>query len=188
VDGKRAQIPEKVYLMLNKPKGLVTSTADELGRKTVFDCLQETKVPHLLAVGRLDKDSEGLLLFTNDNNWAAKITSPETHLDKTYQVKINCIPNAFQIHQMQEGVTVETGEFLKFKQVQMIKQGTSNSWLEVVLDEGKNRQIHKVLETIRIHVVRLIRIRIGSLELRALKKGEYRYLTKEEVNALSTPN
>lgn len=184
VDGQSIQAAARVYLMMNKPRGLVTTAADEKGRQTVFECLKGW--PHLTPVGRLDKASEGLLLFTNDTAWAARITAPETHLDKVYHVQVDGVADEGLVRSMVQGMTVE-GDFLAAKEVGILRHGERNSWLEVVLDEGKNRHIRRLLEGLNLSVLRLMRVAIGSLPLGNLAKGAVRPLTPEEVQALSRP-
>src|SRR5262245_64747557 len=116
VDGAPVVAPAKAYLMLNKPRGLVTSTSDERGRDTVFCCLEGMKLPFVAPVGRLDKASEGLLLLTNDTAWAVQITSPESHLDKTYHVQVDCVADERLVRCIRDGIQTE-GEFLAAKSV-----------------------------------------------------------------------
>ena len=183
VDGQRVTAAAKVYLMLNKPRGLMTTTSDERGRETVYQCLTDPSLPWVSPVGRLDKASEGLLLFTNDTQWAASILAPATHLDKTYHAQINCVADDHLLEQMRNGV-VDAGETLRAKSVRLLRHGRRNSWLEIVLDEGKNRHIRRMLEALDVSVLRLMRVSIGPLELGELKKGEYRHLTVAERDAL----
>lgn len=171
---------QHVYVMLNKPRGLVTSASDELGRETVFECFKGAKLPHLAPVGRLDKASEGLLLFTNDNAWADTVTNPDTHLDKTYHVQIGGGVDDARLAHIQRGVDDE-GELLTAKQVKILRTGEKNAWLEFILDEGRNRHIRRLLEAFEIEVLRLVRVKIGTLELGNLVKGQWRELTKNEV-------
>jgi 23S rRNA pseudouridine2605 synthase len=178
VEEQVIQEKEKVYLMLNKPRGLVTTASDERGRQTVFKCLPGSRF--VSPVGRLDKASEGLLLFTNDTMWAARITDPATHLDKTYHVQINCLADEQLVSKLLNGVDSE-GERLNAKTVSMVRQGEKNSWLEIVLDEGRNRHIRRLLQAFEIEVLRLIRIAIGPLRLGPLAKGEVRSLTGTEI-------
>lgn len=197
----------KVYLVLNKPRGLVTTTSDEQGRETVFRCLPDfaparvarpdssgdeprfsgtgisEDLPRVFPVGRLDKASEGLPLFTNDTAWAAQITAPESHLDKTYHVQVDCLADPSLTQRMRKGATVE-GEFLAAKKVQLLRHGTKNSWLEVVLDEGKNRHLRRLLSALGVSVLRLVRVAIGPVPLGTLAQGQFRHLTREEVLAL----
>lgn len=174
---------KKIYLMMNKPRGLVTTASDEQGRETVYSLL--TKYRHWLTpVGRLDKASEGLLLFTNDSHWADHIASPETHLDKIYHVQIAARVDDCLLQRLTEGIKFAGSDFLRAKGVSIVRHGEKNSWLEVVLDEGKNRHIRRMLAALGIKVSRLVRIGIGPLRLGDLSKGSVRELTKEELKAL----
>src|SRR5207253_3843313 len=132
VDGGDVHESEKIYLALNKPRGFVTTASDERGRQTVFDCFKGADLPFVSPVGRLDQASEGLLLFTNDTAWAARITNPARHLDKIYHVQIRCLADETLLRRMQVGVRID-GDILKAKRVSMLRQGEKNSWLEVVL-------------------------------------------------------
>jgi len=183
VDGKLLTAERKVYLLINKPRGLVTTASDERGRATVYQCLEGRGFPAVGPVGRLDQASEGLLLFTNDTAWADRITRPETHLDKCYHVQIDSIPDEPLLSRMRSGV-VDAGETLSLKRVVILREGTRNSWLEVTLDEGRNRQIRRVLQVFGIEVLRLIRVSIGPLQLGPLAKGDVRELTAAEVASL----
>lgn len=176
---------ERIVLMLNKPRGLVTTRSDEQNRATVYDCLS-SEMPWLAPVGRLDKASEGLLLLCNDPNWAAAITNPETGPSKTYHVQINAIPSSNQLFAMIEGVDTEIGR-LHFKSVTILRQGEKNAWLEIILDQGQNRQIRRVLQVFDIEVLRLIRVAIGCLSLGELPKGQWRILKDEELSLLNDP-
>jgi len=185
VDGCRIDLAEKIYLILNKPRGLVTTVADEKGRGTVYHCLAEGDLPWLAPVGRLDKASEGLLLLTNDTKWAARILAPETHLEKTYHVQVDCLTDTSLRERLIDGVFTDRGDFLAAKGVRVLRQGKRNSWIEVVLDEGKNRHIRRLMEALGVKVLRLVRVAIGPLRLGKLAKGEYRHLTDEERRALA---
>ena len=184
VDEEVVRGEDKVYLMLNKPRGLVTTTSDEQGRETVYDCLAGKGLPFVAPVGRLDKASEGLLLFTNDSAWAARITDPESHVEKTYHVQVDCLADEGLASQLGVGARVD-GELLAAKGVSVLRHGTCNSWLEIVLDEGKNRHIRRLLEALGVSVLRLVRVAIGQLALADLAKGESRRLTMAEVRALA---
>ncbi len=184
VDGQPVTSKTKIYLMLNKPRGMVTTRSDEEGRETVYDCLKGAELPWLAPVGRLDKASEGLLLFTNDTRWAAGILSPETHLDKTYHVQVDRLVDKELLQQMMKGIKTEEGELLRAKHVTLLRQGSRNSWLEVVLNEGKNRHIRRLLSALGVNALRLIRVAIGPLKLGSLGKGAFRHLTDEEKDSL----
>lgn len=184
VDGKNIVAEQKIYLMLNKPRGLVTTAADEKNRATVFACLEGKGLPRVSPVGRLDMASEGLLLFTNDTQWAARITDPLTHCDKTYHVQVDCLPEEVLLERMRTGVVCEA-ESLAVKHVRVLRRGEKNCWLEIILDEGRNRHLRRLLEALDVNVLRLIRIAIGSLVLGNLAKGEFRRLTEQEVSCLA---
>lgn len=184
VDGQGVRAAPKVYLLLNKPRGLITTASDEKGRDTVFHCLEGNGLPFVSPVGRLDQASEGLLLFTNDTAWAARITDPATHLDKTYHVQVDCLANDELIQRVTAGVDCE-GEKLSAKSVRLLRQGEKNSWLEVVLDEGRNRHIRRLVTALGVNVLRLVRVAIGPLELGSLAKGAHRHLAPQEVHLLA---
>jgi 23S rRNA pseudouridine2605 synthase len=184
VDGELIRAATKAYWILNKPRGVVTTASDERGRETVYSYLPEG-VPWLGPVGRLDKASEGLLLLTNDSEWAAGITAPQAHLDKTYHVQINTIPGVALLAKLRNGVRVESDELLRAKSAHILRQGGKNSWLVVVLDEGKNRQIRRMFEAMGIEVLRLVRVAIGPLQLGDLPNGKCRELTPQEVSAFA---
>lgn len=187
IDGVASCAAERRYLMLNKPRGLVTTTDDERGRDTVYSKFKDAGLPWLAPVGRLDKASEGLLLFTNDSEWASRITSPESHLEKTYHVQVDCLPDAEILARIQAGID-EGGEHLAAVSVHELRRGEKNAWLEIVLDEGRNRQIRRLLAGSDISVLRLVRVAIGTLELGELGKGEWRELELDEVCALASPS
>jgi 23S rRNA pseudouridine2605 synthase len=182
VDGSVQEKAPAVYLAMNKPRGVVTTASDEKGRATVYDLLDDNQ-PWVAPVGRLDKASEGLLLFTNDSAWAARITDPASHLDKVYHVQVDCILQPDLLAKIIEGCVVD-GEHLRAKESRLLRQGGKNSWIEIVLDEGKNRQIRRLLEVLDVQVLRLVRVSIGPLELGDLKKGELRPLTSKEKQLL----
>ena len=183
VDHRIVGAEAKVYLMLNKPRGVVTTASDEKGRDTVYSCLS-AGLPWVAPVGRLDKASEGLLLLTNDSEWAARISDPETHLDKTYHVQVGAMVDETLVTAMTNGVRAGNGEVLRAKQARMLRSGQKNTWLEIVLDEGKNRQIRRMLEVSDIEVLRLVRVAIGPLVLGKLAKGNCRRLSSEEKRSL----
>lgn len=194
VDGKPVNPKEKIYLMLNKPRGVVTTASDEKGRKTVYDLLSgfsvgknslQFKPPDWLApVGRLDKASEGLILLTNDSEWGARIAAPETHLNKTYHVQVGIVAEDEFLQGLVLGVTTKDGEVMRAKQARRLRAGQKTCWLEIILDEGKNRQIRRMMEAMGVEVLRLVRVAIGPLELGSLAKGEYRPVTADEKRKL----
>ena len=183
VDGIEAVAAAPIRLMLNKPRGLLTTLRDERGRDTVYRCFDGVELGHVAPVGRLDKASEGLLLFSNDPAWAARLTDPATGPDKTYHVQVDCIPGAPQLRAMHDGVDHD-GAILRAKSASLLRAGEKNAWLEIVLDEGRNRQIRRLLAALDIGVLRLVRVAIGALQLGDLPKGQWRELTEAEVAAL----
>ena len=178
VDGSGVEERPKIYLMMNKPRGVVTTASDEKGRATVYDLLDPAK-EWISPVGRLDKASEGLLLLTNDSKWAAKITDPASHLDKRYHVQVDRVVGNDLLAQIRQGVRIGS-DLLRVKESRLLRVGSKNSWLEITLDEGKNRQIRLLLEALSVQVLRLVRVSVGPLELGDLKKGAVRPLTDEE--------
>lgn len=182
VDREAVAAKSKIYLMLNKPRGVVTTASDEKRRQTVYSLLGE-KLPWVGPVGRLDKASEGLLLFTNDSEWAARITDPRSHLDKTYHVPIGILTEDEIVHRLLAGVDAG-GELLRAKCARVLRSGEKSTWLEVVLDEGKNRQIRRMFDHLGIEVLRLVRVSIGPLALGHLAKGIFRTLDAAEKSAL----
>lgn len=172
------------YIVLNKPRGLVTTARDDQGRDTVYRCFDGAGLPWVAPVGRLDKASEGLLLFSNDSGWAARITAPLTGPSKTYHVQIDRLVGADLLAALQAGVEHE-GELLHMRSVRLLRAGGRHSWLEVELDEGRNRQIRRMLAAHDIGVLRLVRIGIGTLPLGELAKGQWRALLPDEAAALA---
>jgi 23S rRNA pseudouridine2605 synthase len=203
IDGQRIELDgtligqsAPLYLMLNKPRGLTTSTADEQGRATVYDCLQPDRIwsecgagpvsdtlPWLAPVGRLDRASEGLLLFCNDPEWAAAITDGDCI--KTYHVRIERLADAELLARLHAGI-VDRGERLQVVSAEVLRPNADgrSRWLALSLDEGRNRHIRRLLAALGMEVQRLIRVRIGALQLGELPKGRWRALSAVEVDAL----
>ena len=186
VDGREVKGARDLYLMMNKPRGLVTTASDEKGRDTVYSVLANASqsIPWVAPVGRLDKASEGLLLLTNDSEWAARIAAPESHLPKTYHVQIDKVATEQLIKAMERGVKSAEGELLRAIRCRPLRSGEKNSWLEIILDEGKNRQIRRMLAALDCEVLRFVRVAIGPLQLGNLAKGSYRFLTTQEKKAI----
>jgi 23S rRNA pseudouridine2605 synthase len=183
IDGLESAPVQHVAVMLNKPRGLLTTTRDEHGRDTVYTCFAGAELPWLAPIGRLDKASEGLLLFSNDPTWAAHITDPRSGPSKTYHVQIDRLPDDALLSGLEHGVVV-AGERLSVRSVRVLRSGGKNAWLEIVLDEGRNRQIRRLLEAFDVSVLRLVRVAVGSLSLGTLAKGEWRILTRQEMESL----
>ncbi len=184
INGEPACAPARVYIALNKPRGLVTTRADEKGRATVYECLAGAALPYVAPVGRLDQASEGLLLLSNDSGWNAAITDPANHLDKIYHVQIGRLPDAEFLSRLQQGALVD-GELLQVKSARELRRGGRNAWLEITLDEGRNRHLRRLLAACDCEVLRLIRVGIGPLQLGALAKGAWRPLSPDEVRLLA---
>lgn len=183
VDGIAAHSSERVCIALNKPRGLVVTASDERGRETVYALLADADLPWLAPVGRLDKASEGLLLLGNDPAWAARITDPVTHVAKTYRVQVRGVPEPTTLRRLLAGV-IDRGERLSAESVRVTGGGEKNSWLEIVLREGRNRQIRRMLAACGHDVLRLMRVAIGAVELGDLPKGAWRRLTEAEIDGL----
>jgi 23S rRNA pseudouridine2605 synthase len=183
VDGQEAGAARRRVIMLNKPRGLLTTARDEHGRDTVYRCFDGADLPWLAPVGRLDKASEGLLLFSNDPQWAARVTDPGSGPQKTYHVQINRVPDDELLSKLLRGVDSE-GEHLAARAAATLRVGVKNAWLEIVLDEGRNRQIRRLLAALDVSVLRLVRVSIGSLSLGDLPKGHWREITEQEITAL----
>lgn len=182
VDGVSIEKHTPIYLVMNKPRGLVTTASDEKARPTIYSLLPQD-IPWVGPIGRLDKASEGLLLLTNDSEWAHKITAPASHLEKTYHVQVNRVVDAALLAKMMQGCLIDGG-YLRVKGARLLRHGDKRSWLEITLDEGKNRQIRRLLQALDIEVLRLLRISIGPLRLSDLKKGSVRSLSAREKQVL----
>lgn len=182
IAGEEKVSVERIAVMLNKPRGLLTTTRDEKGRETVYSCFDGADLPWLAPVGRLDKASEGLLLFSNDPEWAAMLAAPGGP-EKTYHVQVDCIPDAALLAALAEGAMVDE-QRLRAKSVRMLRHGEKHAWLEIILDEGRNRQIRRLLQAFDVSVLRLVRVAIGSLQLGELAKGQWRRLSADDVAEL----
>ena len=187
IDGTPMVRAERVYLALNKPRGLVTTRDDPRGRDTIYKCLEGATLPFVAPVGRLDKASEGLLLLTNDSRWSSKLLDPLSHVEKVYHVQVKAMIDADIVARIAAGVIEKgTGERLDVVRASLLRVGSrSSAWVEIVLDEGRNRHIRRLLAALGIEVLRLIRISIGPLVLGTLAKGEWRMLTTDEVRLLA---
>jgi len=183
VDGKLATlIPQKVYYLFHKPQNVMVTRRDPQRRPIIFDYLAEIK-ERVNPVGRLDFDSEGLLLLTNDGELLAKLTHPRHEVPKIYHVKISGFLSEDILKKLREGVLLDD-EKTQPCEVRVFKKNPYNCWVEMVLREGKNRQIRRMMETLGIVVLRLVRVGLGSLQLGELKKGAWRPLTRKETEQL----
>ena len=184
IDGARLLVAVRCHIMLNKPRGGTTSTQDDRARDTVYRCLEGSDLPWLAPVGRLDRASEGLLLLSNDSEWAARITDPASHLAKTYHVQLARVPTPEDLAALRDGV-VDADATLCAHSIDVLRSGSKTAWLEIVLLGGRNRQIRRMLATRDLAVLRLIRVAIGPLKLGTLSKGAWRRLEPHEVEAIT---
>ncbi len=168
------------YLMFYKPKGCITTASDEKGRKTIYDYLSDLNIPHLISVGRLDYDTEGMLLLTNDGELAHKLTHPSFEVPKTYSVKVKGEMPEHKLAQLRKGVLVD-GELTKRCKVKLLEYKDGESKLNITITEGKNRQVRKMFEAVEREVIFLKRIAVGELRLGGLSRGGYRYLNEDEI-------
>ena len=186
LDDSEARAVARVYLALNKPRGLVTTRDDPQGRATIYECLAGADLPFVSPVGRLDKASEGLLLLTNDTQWAQRVLDPATHVEKTYHVQVDRVPDDELLAGLAHGIA-DAGEHLAVRHASLLRSGGRTAWLEIVLDEGRNRHIRRLLAAFELEVLRLVRVAIGPLPLGDLAKGAWRELTPGEVRSLAPP-
>ncbi|MBI5664366.1 MAG: rRNA pseudouridine synthase [Nitrospirae bacterium] len=183
VRGKLIGSPEKkVYLAFNKPVSCLTSMGDEQGRPTVKDYLKRIRT-QVFPVGRLDFNSEGLLILTNDGELANAILHPKNKIPKLYRVKVDAFPDEQDIMKLEKGIMLDDGVTAPAK-VRLFKKLKANSWMDITIYEGRKRQVRRMFERIGHSVSKLVRLRINGLSLGDLKPGEYRYLTPEEVKKL----
>lgn len=183
LDGKKVTpVSKMTYIMLYKPKGCITSVRDDKGRKTVYDYL-DVEVPHLVPVGRLDYDTEGLLLLTNDGELANRLTHPSGEVPKTYLVRAEGQFPEHILAKLRKGVEID-GVKTKRSKVKLLEQDEKEGKLLVAITEGRNRQIRRMFEAVERNVVFLKRMAIGELRLGGLARGKWRYLRDEEVEYL----
>jgi len=186
VDGTPLVIAsQKLYILLNKPVGYMTTLDDPEGRPLVTDLLKEVK-ERVYPVGRLDYNTEGLLILTNDGEWANRLMHPRHEIEKEYHVRVRGKVHKSQLDQLADGVEID-GRKTAPAAVQMVKSGEQNDWLSIAIHEGRNRQVRRMCEAVSLSVVRLKRVRYGVLSMGALKPGEFRYLNPTEVDSLRDP-
>ncbi len=183
VEGKVISLPSSfVYIKLNKPKGYACTAKDEKGRKTIYDLVRCDE--RLFSIGRLDYDTEGLIILTNDGDFANKVAHPRYHTEKEYRVTIEGEIKESELAVMRKGVVVD-GERMPSARVERISFDGKNTKLSVVIDEGQNRQIRRMFEAIGRDIKLLKRVRIGEVKLGGLSRGEYKDLTETELNSLA---
>jgi 23S rRNA pseudouridine2605 synthase len=187
VDGKPLTFAsKKLYILLYKPVGYLTTLDDPEGRPLVVDLLKEVG-ERVYPVGRLDYNTEGLLLLTSDGEWANHLMHPRHEVEKEYHVRVRGKVHKSQLDQLAGGVEIE-GRKTAPSRVSMIKEGEQNDWFSITIHEGRNRQVRRMCEAVSLSVVRLRRVRYGMLSMGALKPGEYRFLTEAEVSELRNPH
>ena len=183
VNGKKVSaVKDKYYIMLNKPRGYVTTMSDELGRKCVAELVSDVGAV-VYPVGRLDRDSEGLLLMTNDGEFANSVMHPRKHISKTYRVTVRSNINDSQVERLENGILLE-GKMTLPSEVHILEKSAERSVFEITIYEGRNRQIRKMCEDVSLEVIRLKRNSVGSVKLGMLQPGKWRELTDDEVRKL----
>ena len=184
VDGKVLKVSEqRLYILLNKPPGYITALKDSQSRPLVTDLLKDV-TDRVYPVGRLDYNTEGLLLLTNDGEWANRLMHPRHEIEKEYHVRVRGKVIDQQLKRMAEGVELEDGKTAPAV-VNLVKSGEQNDWISVAIHEGRNRQVRRMCEAVSLSVVRLKRIRYGTLALGTLRAGQFRYLSDVEVRELA---
>jgi 23S rRNA pseudouridine2605 synthase len=180
LDGNRLRQVRRVYLLFYKPKGVITSHGEPGGRKTIYDCLGK-EVPWVSPVGRLDKDTSGLLLLTNDTDFADHVTNPESGVPKAYMVKANALVDDGTLMKLAEGLQMKRGDWATPQSVRRLEDRGKYSWLEIILTEGKNREVRRMLEAVGLKALKLVRTRIGPCTLEGLQVGQWRPLHHSEL-------
>ncbi|HEX5482428.1 MAG TPA: pseudouridine synthase [Terriglobia bacterium] len=183
LDGRRLKPARRIYLLFYKPKGVITSHGDPEGRKTVYECLGSDG-RWVFPVGRLDRDTSGLLLLTNDTDFADFVTRPQSQVPKTYLVKVNNLLPDDVIAQLQSGIKMKRGDWARPLAVRHLENRGKYTWIEIILTEGKNREVRRMIEAVGFQVLKLVRTGIGPLTLEGLEMGQWRKLTAEEVTGL----
>ncbi|ASA22960.1 pseudouridine synthase [Paenibacillus donghaensis] len=184
VSGRLIRGENKIYIMFNKPKGVITSASDDKGRKVVTDYLKGIN-ERVYPVGRLDYDTEGLLLLTNDGEFANLLTHPKHHVPKTYHATVKGVPHGTALDKLKSGIKLEDGMTAPAEvEYKDIDEANKEAVISITIHEGRNRQVRRMFEAISHPVIRLKRISFGDIMLQNLKRGSYRHLTKDEINHL----
>jgi 23S rRNA pseudouridine2605 synthase len=181
-DGKPLEIRERVYILLFKPTGYLTTYKDPDGRPTVYDLVKDAGT-FLSPVGRLDLDTSGLLLMTNDNGLAERVTNPESHIPKTYLVRASPALSDEQLQQLRDGIELSDGR-TRPATVRRVRDSAHDTQFEIVLTEGRNRQVRRMVEALDAEVLELVRVKVGAIGVGTLTPGQWRLLTQAEVTAL----
>jgi 23S rRNA pseudouridine2605 synthase len=182
-DGKPLETRERVYVLLYKPTGYITTYQDPQGRPTVYDLVSDVDT-FLSPVGRLDLDTSGLLLMTNDTQFAERVTNPQSHVPKTYLVKASIVLSDEHLQRLRDGIDLADGP-TRPAVVTRLRDSGKYTHLEITLTEGRNRQVRRMLDALDAHVLKLVRVKIGSIAIGTLPIGRWRTLTPHEVAALS---
>ncbi len=183
VDGKEVKIKdEMIYIIFNKPEGCVTTVKDQFGRKTVMDYISDIDI-RIYPVGRLDYDTSGLLIMTNDGALTQRLTHPSHNIDKNYIAFVKGIPKEKDLEKFRSGIVID-GRITAPAQIEIAEIKGNNSVLDIKIHEGRNRQVRKMCDAIHTPVIKLKRIALGNIKLGDLKTGEYRYLTAKEIETL----
>jgi len=183
VDNRPLVARERVYVLLYKPTGYITSYKDPQGRPTVYDLIADVGT-FVSPVGRLDLDTSGLLLMTNDNRFAERVTNPDSHVPKTYLVKASTRFTDLQLQQLAAGVDLADGP-TRPADVRRVRDSEKYTHFEIALTEGRNRQVRRMVEALGARVLKLVRVRIGPIAIGKLPIGKWRHLTPAEIKALS---
>jgi 23S rRNA pseudouridine2605 synthase len=181
-DGRPLRAAEKRYLLLYKPKGYLTTYKDPEGRPTIYDLLKDVS-EWVFPAGRLDQDSSGLLLITNDTAFGDYVTDPESHVPKTYLVKASELLSDERLQRLRAGLLLADGP-TRPAEVKRVRDSARFTFFEITLTEGRNRQVRRMVEALGAKVLKLVRTQIGALEIGGLEIGKYRALTAEEVRSL----
>lgn len=185
VDGRRVRLvdaedQEKVYFLLNKPPNVLTTTRDDRGRKTVMDLVKGASDGRIYPVGRLDFDAEGALLLTNDGELANLLTHPRYHVPKTYLAKVKGLPSEPKLDKLRRGIYLEDGP-TKPAHVEVAQRAKVNTWVEIIITEGRNRQVKRMFWRIRHPVMKLVRVAFAGISVDDLAPGEFRTLSRKEL-------
>jgi pseudouridine synthase len=183
VDDKPLVARDRVYLLLYKPTGYITTYKDPQGRPTVYDLVADVGT-FVSPVGRLDLDTSGLLLMTNDTRFAERVTNPDSHLPKTYLVKASAVLTDAQLQQLREGIELTDGP-TRPADVKRLRDSAKYTHFELTLTEGRNRQVRRMVEALGARVLKLVRVRIGAIAIGTLPIGRWRHLTAAEIKALA---
>ena len=182
-DDKPLEVRERLYVLLYKPKGYLTTYKDPEGRPTVYDLLTDIDV-FLSQVGRLDLDTSGLLLMTNDNQFAERVTNPLSHVPKTYLVKASTVLSDAQLQRLRDGIELDDGP-TRPAVVTRLRDSAKYTHFEITLTEGRNRQVRRMVEALGSHVLKLVRVKIGDISIGTLQIGKWRSLTEAEIALLA---